>query len=175
MKLAPLASLVCVLSLSQSSAFAQTSSGLSALPSAPFQFTGAWDCQGAFGNGKHHHATFTAQVILGGKWLQLNETDVEPATGYLAQYLIGFDPQAKRLLEFDANNFGAATYSSDQGWVAGVLTMTSPVTTAPQQPYAANRFVYAVTANDTFGIDWQISRSANLTWVTSDHLVCKRT
>jgi hypothetical protein len=33
---------------------------------------------------------------------------VEPATGYVAKYLIGYDTEHKKLVEFDANNFGAA-------------------------------------------------------------------
>jgi hypothetical protein len=48
-----------------------------------------------------------------------------PATGYVAKYLIGYDPEQKRLVEFDANNFEAATYVGDTGWQNQVLTMTS--------------------------------------------------
>jgi hypothetical protein len=155
-------------------AWAQESK-LSPFPSGGFQFAGSWDCAGAMGNGKTHNAVFTGAVILGGKWLELTERDVEPATGYLAKYLIGYDPQQKRLIEFDANNFGAATYASADGWVNGVLTMTSPVSDDPKAPYAANRFLYSITAPDTFTVDWQVSKTATLNWTPGDHLVCKRT
>ncbi len=87
----------------------------SPIPPSHFDFKGAWDCR------RHIR-------------------DVEPATGYVAKYLIGYDPQLKRLVEFDANNFGAATYSSARGWVNGVLTMNSPVSEDPKASYAANRF-----------------------------------
>jgi hypothetical protein len=138
-----------------------------------FDFRGNWICAGAFGNGKVHRSTFAGTVVLDGKWLELSETDVEPATGYVAKYLIGYDVQQKRLIEFDANNFGAATYSSNDGWFNNVLTMTSPITTQDSS-YAANRFLYTVEDANTFTVDWQISKTANLKWLPSDHLVCHR-
>jgi hypothetical protein len=52
-------------------------------------------------------------VILGGKWLELTEQDIEPATGSLVKYLIGYDSQQQPLVEFNANDFGAATYTSE--------------------------------------------------------------
>ncbi len=79
--------------------FAVTARGQNATPAStpfppqPFDFTGSWDCTGAFVNGKTHHTTFQGAMVLGGKWLQLQEQDVEPKTGYLATYLIGYDPQ----------------------------------------------------------------------------------
>lgn len=154
---------------------AQEATALSAIPPGGFQFTGSWNCEGAFGNHKVHRSTYTGAVILGGKWLELTEQDVQPATGYLAKYLIGFDPQQKRLVEFDANNFGAATYASEEGWQKDTLTMTSPVSSDAKAPYAANRFVFSVTGKDAFTVDWQVSRTAALQWVSSDHLVCRRT
>jgi hypothetical protein len=155
-------------------ASAQDSKPLMAVPDSGFKFQGAWDCAGAFGNGKTHRSTYTGSVILGGKWLELGEQDIEPATGYLAKYLIGYDAQQKRLVEFDANNFGAATYSSPNGWQNGVLTMTSPISEDAKAPYAANRFLYSITSTDSFTVDWQIEKTAASSWVTSDHLVCKR-
>ena len=155
-------------------AFAQERKPLMAIPPGDFQLSGTWDCAGAMGNGKTHKAAFTGSVILGGKWLELTERDIEPATGYLAKYLIGYDAQQKLLVEFDANNFGAATYASVDGWVNGVLTMTSPVSEYPKAPYAANRFVYSITPPNIFTVDWQISRTSALNWTPGDHLVCKR-
>jgi len=155
-------------------AFAQDPKPLPAIPPGNFQFEGAWDCAGAMGNGKTHKSAFTGSVILGGKWLELTERDIEPATDYLAKYLIGYDSQQKRLVEFDANNFGAATYSSADGWVNGVLTMTSPVSEDPKAPMAANRFLYSITAPDSFSMDWQVSKTSVVNWVPGDHLVCKR-
>ncbi len=128
------------------------------MPPDGFQFAGTWDCEGAFRNAKVHKATFTGTTILGGKWLELTEQDIQPATGYLAKYLIGYDPQQKHLVEFDANNFGAAVYSSEQGWQDHVLTKTSPVSEDVKAPYAANRFLYSSTGPDAFTVDWQISK-----------------
>jgi len=102
------------------------------------------------------------------------EQDIQPATGYLAKYLIGYDPQQKHLVEFDANNFGAAVYSSEQGWQDHVLTKTSPVSEDVKAPYAANRFLYSSTGPDAFTVDWQISKAAALNWTPADHLACKR-
>ncbi|NYF81255.1 hypothetical protein [Granulicella arctica] len=151
---------------------AQTSPTLPAVPAGNFHFDGTWDCTGTFlRSGKTHKATFTGTPILGSTWLELTEQDIEPATGYLAKYLIGYDSQQKRLVEFDANNFGAAMYSSTDGWKNDVLTMTSPVADTPNS-YAANRFLYTITSPKTFTVDWQISKTSTLVWVPSDHLEC---
>jgi hypothetical protein len=156
------------------SALAQDTKPLSPIPPGNFQFRGIWDCEGTFRNATVHKSVFTGTSILDGKWLELTEQDVQPATGYLAKYLIGYDPQKKRLVEFDANNFGAATYTSDQGWQNNVLTMTSPISQDSKAPYAANRFLYSITGTDAFTIDWQISKTTSLNWQQGDHLVCKR-
>jgi hypothetical protein len=165
--------IVC-LSLWVGAALAQEAKPLTAVPDGGFKFQGSWDCAGAFGKGKTHRSTYAGSVILGGKWLELSEQDIEPPTGYLAKYLIGYDSQQKQLVEFDANNFGAATYSSANGWQNGVLTMTSPVSGDTKAPYVANRFVYSISAPDGFTADWQIEKTAGSSWITSDHLVCKR-
>jgi len=162
--------LICLLC----SGFPAFPQAFSPVPSDGFQFTGTWDCSGTFRGGKVHKARFIGAVILGSKWLELNEQDVDPATGYLAKYLIGYDPAQKQLVEFDVNNFGAATYSSDQGWKTGVLTMTSPVSSDAKAPYAANRFTYSVTGADTFTVDWQVSKTGDANWTQADHLACKR-
>jgi hypothetical protein len=147
---------------------------LSAIPPDGFQFTGAWDCEGTFRNGQVHKAQFTGATILAQKWLELTEQDVKPATGYLAKYLIGYDAEHKQLVEFDANNFGAATYTSGEGWANRALTMTSAVSADAHGPYAANRFVYTIVDPNAFTVDWQISKTATLVWAQADHLVCQR-
>ena len=152
----------------------QDSKSLSPFPADGFQFSGSWSCVGAFSNKKVHRSTYTGAVVLAGKWLELTEQDTEPATGYLAKYLIGYDPQQKQLVEFDANNFGAAVYSSDGAWQKAVLIMTSPITRDMKAPYVANRFVYTITGKDSFSVDWQISQTADLKWVPADHLSCER-
>lgn len=162
----------CLVLASVTPARAQQSAPLSAVP-AGFQLPGAFTCEGAFMNGKVHRSTFTGAVVLADKWLELTEQDVEPK-GYVATYLIGYDAGQAQLVEFDANNFGAATYSSANGWKGGVLTMTSPVSADPKSSYAANRFIYSITGADTFTVDWQISKTAALAWIGADHLVCKR-
>jgi hypothetical protein len=62
---------------------------------------------------------------------------VEPATGYVARYLIGCDPRA------------------------------SPVGQDPTLPYVADRFVYSIKTDGSFTIDWQVSKSPVLAWVQS--------
>lgn len=128
--------------------------------------------EGTFANGKVHKAEFTGSLVIGAKWLELTERDVEPATGYVAKYLIGYDSEHHRLIEFDANNFGAAMYTSE-GWRSQILTMTSALSEDPKAPYAANRFLYTVLGPDTFSVDWQISKTSTLDWRAGDHLVCK--
>jgi hypothetical protein len=165
--------LFCCFALS-SKVVGQEKKGLSPIPPDGFQFSGAWDCAGSMGNGKAHKSTFSGTMILDGKWLELTEQDVEPATGYVAKYLIGYDSQRARLVEFDANNFGAATYTSEDGWNNHVLTMTSPISQDAKAPYAADRFLYSITDQNTFVVDWQISKTPELNWKPGDHLVCKR-
>jgi hypothetical protein len=140
--------------------FGQAATTLSPLPPSEFQFTGTWNCQGAFRNNKVHRSTYTGAVILGGKWLELTERDTNPASGYVAKYLIGYDPQQKQLVEFDANSFGAGIYSSDTGWQKDMLVMMSPISRDKRLPYAANRFVYSITGSHLFTVDWQISQTA---------------
>jgi len=152
---------------------AQSAKPISALPDG-FTFAGTWDCDGAMHETRIHKATFTGAVVIGGKWLELSEQDVEPATGYVAKYLIGYESQQNRLVEFDANNFGAAVYTSNEGWQNRALTMTSMVDETGKGSFAANRFVYTIVGADTFAVDWQISKTAVLKWTTSDHLTCKR-
>lgn len=164
--------LVCVLT-SMPCAIAQEQKPLSAIPDG-FSITGTWDCEGIFRGTQIHKAVFTGAVILADKWLELTEQDVQPATGYTAKYLIGYDRHQKQLVEFDANNFGAAVYTSDDGWKNHVLAMTSPISQDPKAAFAANRFLYTITGPDTFTVDWQISQTANLSWTQSDHLACKR-
>jgi hypothetical protein len=173
MRMCPAVLVAGLASFSIPLAFGQQSASISPLP-ANFSFAGSYACEGSFGNGKIHRSTYSAAITLGGKWLQLAEQDVEPATGYVAEYLIGYDPQQKKLVEFDANNFGAAMYASDAGWSSGVLTMTSPVSPDPKAPYAANRFVFSLSGPDSFTVDWQISKTSLLQWVQADHLVCRR-
>ena len=43
---------------------AQDSAALSAIPPEGFQFTGTWDCEGAFRNNQVHKSIFTGSVIL---------------------------------------------------------------------------------------------------------------
>src|SRR5215467_12789488 len=132
---------------------AQDTKSLSALPPDGFTFAGNWDCVGAMHETRVHKAAFTGAVVIGGKWLELSEQDLEPAAGYIAKYLIGYDSQQKRLVEFDANNFGASAYTSNEGWQNRVLTMTSPVDQAGQSGFAANRFVYTIVGSDAFTVD----------------------
>jgi hypothetical protein len=164
---------VLIAAFSATSAFSQSTTPPPVLPQN-FTVPGTFDCSGAFRSGKTHKTTFTASAILNNTWLEFTEQDVEPATGYVAKYLIGYDQQAKHFVEFDANNFGAATYSSEAGWQNGALTLTSARATDPKAPYAANRFTYTVTSPNTFTVDWQISRTSALNWITSDHFTCKR-
>ncbi|HLI78044.1 MAG TPA: hypothetical protein VKV02_13950 [Acidobacteriaceae bacterium] len=147
---------------------------LSALPSAPFQPAGNWNCEGTFRGNKAHKAAFSTRVILDGKWLEIDERDVEPATGYVATYLIGYNSTDKVLVEFDANNYGAAVYTSAAGWESNALTMTSTTSAHSQAPYIADQFTYAITAPDLFTVDWQIQRTAGAGWIAADHLACKR-
>jgi hypothetical protein len=155
-------------------ASAQQPKPIPAFPPDSFQLSGSWNCEGSFRGGKFHRAKFTGATILANKWLELTEQDVEPATGYVAKYLIGYDPQQNRLVEFDANNFGAATYSSETGWQNHVLAMTSPVSQDAKGTYAANQFLYTVVGKDEFDVDWQISKTAAISWIVADHLACKR-
>jgi hypothetical protein len=155
-------------------AVAQEKKAISAFPPDGFQFSGTWDCEGAMGNGKAHKSIFTGTTILDGKWLELTEQDVEPVTGYVAKYLIGYDSQRGYLVEFNANNFGAATYTSAEGWNSRVLVMTSPVSQDSKASISAERYLYSITYPTTFTVDYQVSKTSALVWKPGDHLVCKR-
>lgn len=140
-----------------------------------FSFAGSWDCLGAMGANKPHHSTYEGRMILANTWIELTERDLQPATGYLARYLIGYDPHRKLFLEFDANNFGAALYTSAAGWSDGKLTMTSAHLAGTSSSPARDRFVFQVNGANTFDVDWQTSSSENAPWSLRDHLACTRT
>ena len=82
-----------------SAAAAQDTRVLSPFPAGDFHFSGNWSCEGTFRGGKPHKASFTASTILNGKWLQLTEQDIEPKTGYVAEYLLGSDLLKRSRLE----------------------------------------------------------------------------
>ena len=150
-------------------AWAQGNQAVPALPVVPangFSFVGTWSCEGTFRGGQRHQSTFTGEMILDGKWLEIREEDHVPSTGYKAKYLIGYNGMQKALVELDANTFGSATYTSGKGWQGNVLTMTSAMLSAGQASYAADRFLYTVTAGNTFTVDWQVSKTEALEWIT---------
>jgi hypothetical protein len=150
---------------------------LAALTPFPFGdagFSGTWRCTGQFANGRAHVSNYAAKPVLDGKWLELTETDVDPASGYEAIYLIGFDPAQAALVEYDANTFASAVYTSADGWKDGQLVMTSPVHASGSR-IVQDRFVYQATRSGTFAIDWQVKTSADSDWKTSDHLQCGST
>lgn len=147
----------------------------SALPLNIDSVTGTWICKGTFRGGRPHESTYAVSPVLNRTWLELTEHDTLPATGYDAKYLIGYDPDHRRLIEYDANTFGAATYTSVTGWTDGSLTMTSEPAPNTSLPYALNRFHYSVPAAGSLVIDWEISKYADTpVWITADHLMCSR-
>ena len=153
---------------------AQSTQPPSPLPPDKFFFTGDWNCVGTFRGDKIHKSAFNGSLILGGTWIELNEEDLVPTTGYKARYLIGYDPAQKRVIEFNANNFGPSLYSSELGWQGNVLTMTSALSSDDKAPYAINRFVYSIITADNFTVDWQVSRTSAPNWIEADYLSCNR-
>jgi hypothetical protein len=143
---------------------------LSPFPFGDANFSGSWHCSGQFGNGRAHVSNYAAKSTLDAKWLELTETDVDPATGYDAIYLIGYDPAKGSLVEYDANTFATAVYTSSDGWKDGQLVMTSPLRTSGK--IVQDRFVYQATRAGTFTVDWQTKATADADWKTSDHLAC---
>lgn len=121
-----------------------------------------------------HKSVFEGRLAVGGAWLELDETDRVPSTGYVARYLIGYDVHGKRFVEFDASNVRANAYFSKDGWVGGALTMVSEPPDGPALPYARDRFVYTVKGTDRFLIDWQVVKPGASEWLAGDHLECVR-
>ncbi len=155
------------------SSMAQDNMRLSVSPPKGFTFQGNWQCTGSFQTGTTHRAIYQGEVILGGTWLQLTEEDIEPATKYMGRYLIGYDPQKKRIVEFDANTFGASVYSSDAGWHDRTLTLLSQVGADAGQPYALDRFVYRFDNPHSFTVTWETSKTEHdPVWTVSDRLSC---
>jgi hypothetical protein len=145
-----------------------------------FQFQGSGDCAGAFASGKTPGPSFTGNVILAGKWLELTERDIEPAAGSVAENLIGYDAKQERSVESDAKDFGAAGCNSGEGCLKGVLSLTWAVNEDPKAPYAANRRVCSTAApdnltRDTFTVDRQIPKTPTSNWINADQLVRRST
>ncbi len=119
------------------------------------------------GNRTPHHSTYEGSTILGGRWTQLTEVDIQPS-GYVGRYLIGYDSTKRAVREFDANNFGYGFYSSD-GWHGSSLTLVSTDVASYPTP---NRFVYTVGGPSDFTVEWQ--RRDKGAWKTGDRLLCRR-
>jgi hypothetical protein len=145
-----------------------------ATPPPDFKFDGSWSCLGTFQGGKLHRSHYEGKTILAGTWTELTEQDIEPATGFVAQYLIGYDPLKKIVVEFAASNFEAGISSSEEGWKGNELTLTSEVMHYPSVPYEQTRSVFHLIDAKTFSMDWQIAKNAaDPKWITGDHLTCK--
>jgi hypothetical protein len=156
-------------------ACAQPSKSTPATPPAGFSFDGSWTCSGAFQSGRLHRSHFEGNTILAGTWTELTEQDIEPATGFLGKYLIGYDPLKRVVVEYLASNLEAVISTSDDGWKGSELTLTSEEMHFPSVPYERTRTTLRVIDAKTFSLDWQIAKSAlNPKWVTGDHLTCKR-
>ena len=78
-------------------ALAQESKPLSVFPPEGFDFNGTWNCAGSFRNKAGPQSHFYRHVILGSKWLGTHRARCRTSTGYLAKYLIGYDPRQKRI------------------------------------------------------------------------------
>jgi hypothetical protein len=137
-----------------------------ATPPDGFSFEGKWACDGHFGNGKLHRSTYEGSSILAGSWLQLKEVDLEPS-GYQGLYLIGYDKTKDHVVEFDANNFASAIYTSE-GWKDKSLALSS--VPDPNPKALVNRFVFRIADSTHFSVDWEVSQSNE--WKVSDHLDC---
>jgi hypothetical protein len=155
-------------------AAARAADGDPVLKGAPagFSFAGRWSCAGAFGNGQPHRSSYEGKIGLGGRWLELSETDLQPA-GYVATYLIGMAGDGTHILDFDVNNFGSARYESP-GWDGSSLTLSSVGTEGYAKPAPDNRFVYSAVSKSRFEVTWQVKGPSG--WPTGgDHLICDRT
>lgn len=120
-------------------------------PAAPagFSFDGNWTCDGKFVRaGKVHRSTFQGEQVMGGNWIKLTETDVEPK-GYIANYLIRYNADRRQMEEVDVNNSGYAIYTGP-GWEGKRLVLTSTEVKNYPTPLPANRFVYEVSDPDAF-------------------------
>lgn len=154
-------------------AAAHAADGDPVLKGAPagFSFVGRWSCAGAFGNGQTHRSMYEGVIGLGGRWLALSETDLQPS-GYVATYLIGMAGDGVHILDFDVNNAGSARYESP-GWDGSSLTLSSVGTEGYAKPAPENRFVYTVVSNNHFEVTWQVKGPSG--WLAGgDHLVCDR-
>ncbi|HEX3437639.1 MAG TPA: hypothetical protein VHT24_12790 [Pseudacidobacterium sp.] len=154
--------------------FVHIARGQQSFPAGPhaFTFIGEWDCKGQFVNGAAHRSHYTGEPVLGGAWLQLSETDIEPV-GYLSRYLIRYDPVQKLYINEDINNFGYARYSSS-GWQDTKLIFTS-TEAHYAQPLPENRFVYTVIGSKSLDISWESRKDKDSDFKTSDILHCSQT
>jgi hypothetical protein len=119
-----------------------------ATPQNGFSFDGKWSC------------------TVGGSWLQLRETNLEPA-GYQGLYLIGYDKAKNQVVGFDANNFGSAIYVGP-GWRSSALTLTSVPDLNPKA--LEKRFVFPIANASHFSVNWEVNQKNQ--WMVPDHLEC---
>jgi hypothetical protein len=116
------------------------------------QFQGSGNCGGAFASAIAPRPPFTGSLILAGEWLEPAEQEIEPAEGFGAENLIGYDAKQKRSVESDAKDLGAVGCSGGVGCLRGVLWMTPAVNedlNSSCAPCAADRNVCSTASRMT--------------------------
>lgn len=128
-------------------------------------FTGTWNCNGAFSNGRPISSTLRFDTSLNGKGVIVRQDDIPP-NAYHAAALWGPAADGSLNAEIQDVTGGMRRYTAS-GWSAGSLTWASAPDVTP-----ANRFTYAWLDASTMRVDWDVQVSG--TYKLGDSLRCTR-
>lgn len=131
-------------------------------------FTGAWNCAGSFpSTGKTIASAIRFDPDLGGHAMVKHHDDVPPAVYHAIEVWLPHE-DGHDFREVIVDNFGGLRHFHSDGWQSNTLIWQSAADVAPIQ-----RFVYVRTDDNTFRLDWEVSKDGK-DYKVGDTLTCKR-
>ena len=131
-------------------------------------FTGEWQGDGTFANGKPISSNVSFTLSLDSSWLIENHEDIPP-NKYKAVSMWGIDPSNSRFIAFIFDNSGGHRKFDSDGWQAGKLVLST-------KEYVKGRgnifehFIYEEKSNESFKMTFEVSWDGT-TWTLVDSLL----
>lgn len=134
-------------------------------------FTGNWQGDGEFANGKRIAADISFKLSLDSCWLMNDHTD-KPPTKYKAHSLWGVDKANGQFVAYIFDNFHGHRQFVSDGWTDGKITLTTNEFTS-QRGLLFQHFIYEKLSTDSFKMTFETSKDA-VTWKLVDYLIFTR-
>ena len=141
-------------------------------------FSGEWQGQGEFANGRKIEADVSFAPDLDNQWLVYRHHDLAP-NQYQALGLWGFEAVSKTFVMVVNDNFGGSRLFSSEGWTNGKIVFRKAALITPQSdarlnpPTTQERFTFERQTDDSFKMTYESSRDG-ASWQLGDYLVFKK-